>query len=248
MNSLLEIRDLWVRVGEKEILKGCNISIPEGEVHAIMGPNGSGKSTLAQVIAGNPVYEVTKGTILFKGQDLLLMKPDERANSGVFLSFQSPVELPGVGIAQFLKTALNQKRKFLGEKELDAVQFIKRLKMRSQALNVSDEMLKRFVNVGFSGGEKKKLEIFQMAFLEPSFCILDELDAGLDVDAIKTAAEGINIMREQNRSFLLITHFERLLTHVVPDKVHIMIDGRIVCSGDKSLARDLDENGYEKYR
>lgn len=246
--SFLEIKDLHVSVAGKEILKGCSLSIGEGEVHAIMGPNGSGKSTLANVIAGNPVYEVTKGSILFKGKDVLGMTPDERAREGVFLAFQSPIELPGVGIAQFLKTALNEKLKSKGENELDAVHFIKRLKTRAKALNISDEMLKRSVNEGFSGGEKKKMETFQMAFLEPDFCILDEMDAGLDIDALKTVSDGVNVMREKTRSFLLITHFQRLLNYITPDHIHVMVDGKIVHSGDKSLAKVLEEKGYDDYK
>ena len=246
--AFLEIKDLYVSVEGKEILKGCSLLINEGEVHTIMGPNGSGKSTLANVIAGNPVYEVTKGSVLFKGKNVLDMSPDERAREGVFMAFQSPVELPGVGIAQFLKTALNEKLKHQNKPELDAVQFIKRLKTRALALNISDEMLKRSVNEGFSGGEKKKMETFQMAFFEPDFCILDEMDAGLDIDALKTVAAGINVMREKTRSFLLITHFQRLLNYIEPDYIHIMIDGKIVHSGDKSLAKILEEKGYDGYR
>lgn len=246
--SFLEIKDLCVSVHGKEILKGCSLSMEEGTVHVIMGPNGSGKSTLANVIAGNPVYEVTKGSILFKDKNVLEMTPDERAKNGIFLAFQSPIELPGVGTAEFLKTALNEKLKYQGEKELDAVQFIKRLKTRSKALNISDDMLKRFVNVGFSGGEKKKMETFQMAFLEPDFCILDEMDAGLDIDALKTVSDAINVMREGYRSFLLITHFQRMLNYVSPDFIHVMIDGKIVYSGDKSLAKILEEKGYDEFK
>ena len=246
--SFLEIKDLYVSVDDKEILKGVSLTINAGEIHAIMGPNGSGKSTLANVLAGHPSYTVTKGSILFKGQDLLSMTPDERANTGVFLAFQHPIEIPGISTALFLKTALNAKRKFLNQDPLDAVQYMKRLKTRSQALNISDEMLKRPVNVGFSGGEKKKMETFQMAFLEPDFCILDEMDSGLDVDAIKVVSEGVNVLKEPHRSFLLITHFQRLLNHIVPDYIHIMVDGRIVDSGDKTLALQVEEQGYEKYR
>lgn len=246
--SFLEIKDLYVSVDDKEILKGVSLTINAGEIHAIMGPNGSGKSTLANVLAGHPSYTVTKGSILFKGQDLLSMTPDERANTGVFLAFQHPIEIPGISTALFLKTALNAKRKFLNQEPLDAVQYMKRLKTRSQALNISDEMLKRPVNVGFSGGEKKKMETFQMAFLEPDFCILDEMDSGLDVDAIKVVSDGVNVLKEPHRSFLLITHFQRLLNHIVPDYIHIMVDGRIVDSGDKTLALQVEEQGYEKYR
>lgn len=246
--SFLEIKGLHVSVGEKEILKGVDLTVNAGEVHVIMGPNGSGKSTLSNVIAGHPAYHVTSGSIFFKGKDLLAMTPDERANTGVFLAFQTPTELPGVGTALFLKTALNAKKKFLGEKPLDAVQFMKRLKTRSQALGVTDEMLKRAVNVGFSGGEKKRMETFQMAFLEPDFCILDEMDSGLDIDALKTVGNGINVLREPHRSFLMITHFQRLLEYVVPDYIHIMIDGKIVRSGDKTLAEQLEERGYEEFK
>ncbi|MBR4927001.1 MAG: Fe-S cluster assembly ATPase SufC, partial [Alphaproteobacteria bacterium] len=226
--ALLEIKNLWAKAGEKEILKNFSLTINEGEIHAIMGPNGSGKSTLSNVIAGHPAYEVTSGSITFKGQDLLAMRPDERANSGVFLAFQYPTELPGVGTALFLKTAINAKRKYLGLPELDAAQFMRRLKTRATALEVSDEMLKRSVNTGFSGGEKKKMETFQMAFLEPDFCILDEMDSGLDIDALRIVSNGVNVMREPHRSFLLITHYQKLLDYIVPDFVHVMVDGHIV--------------------
>lgn len=246
--SFLEIKDLHASVGEKEILKGVNLTMNAGEVHVIMGPNGSGKSTLSNVIAGHPAYRVSQGTILFKGQDLLSMTPDERANSGVFLAFQTPTELPGVGTALFLKTALNAKQKFLGKPPLDAVQFMKRLKMRAQALGITDEMLKRPVNVGFSGGEKKRMETFQMAFLEPDFCILDEMDSGLDIDALRVVSDGINVLREPQRSFLMITHFQRLLEYVEPDYIHIMVNGKIVRSGDKTLAAHLEEKGYEEFK
>ncbi len=244
----LEVKDLYVSVDNKEILKGCSLSIEEGQVHAVMGPNGSGKSTLANVIAGHPSYQVTKGSIFFKNKNVLEMTPDERAKNGLFLAFQLPIEIPGVSISQFLKTAFNEKLKFNGEKELDAVQFIKRLKTRATALDISDEMLKRALNSGFSGGEKKKMETFQMAFLEPDFCILDEMDAGLDIDALKTVTKAVNVMREANRSFLLITHFRRMLDYIEPDVVHIMIDGKIVHSGDKSLSKILEEKGYDDYK
>ena len=246
--AFLEIKNLCARVENKEILKDFSLTINAGEIHAIMGPNGSGKSTLSNVIAGHPAYEVTSGSITFKGQDLLAMRADERANSGVFLAFQYPTELPGVGTALFLKTAINAKRKFLGLPDLDAVQFMKRLKMRATALGITDEMLKRPVNVGFSGGEKKKMETFQMAFLEPDFCILDEMDSGLDIDALKVVSNGVNIMREPHRSFLLITHYQRLLDYIVPDFIHIMVNGKIVESGDKTLALTLEEKGYETYK
>lgn len=246
--SFLEIKDLHAAVGDKEILKGVDLTINAGEVHAIMGPNGSGKSTLSNVIAGHPAYQVTQGSILFKGKNLLEMTADERANTGVFLAFQTPTELPGVSTALFLKTALNAKRKFLNQDPLDAVQFMKRLKTRSKALEITDEMLKRSVNVGFSGGEKKRMETFQMAFLEPEFCILDEMDSGLDIDALRVVSDGINVLREPNRSFLMITHFQRLLEYVTPDFIHIMVNGKIVRSGDKSLALHLEEKGYEEFK
>ncbi|MDR2902332.1 MAG: Fe-S cluster assembly ATPase SufC [Lactobacillales bacterium] len=248
MTALLEIKDLCVKIEEKEILKNFSLTINEGEIHAIMGPNGSGKSTLSYVIAGHPAYEVTGGSILYKGKDLLEMDPDERANSGIFLAFQHPTELPGVGTALFLKTALNAKRTFLGESDISSPDFIKRLRLRSQALDITDEMLKRSVNVGFSGGEKKKMEIFQMAFLEPALCILDEMDSGLDIDALRTLSKAVNIMKDEKRSFLLITHYQRLLNYITPDFVHIMIDGKIVKSGNKDLALCLEESGYEDYK
>lgn len=246
--ALLEIKNLCARVEEKEILKNFSLTINEGEIHAIMGPNGSGKSTLSNVIAGHPAYEVTSGEIYFKGLNVLEMTPDERANSGIFLAFQYPTELPGVGTALFLKTAMNAKLKFLGKPELDAVTFMKKLKVRANALGITDEMLKRPVNVGFSGGEKKKMETFQMAFLEPDFCILDEMDSGLDIDALRVVSTGVNVMREPKRSFLIITHYQRLLDYIEPDYVHIMVDGRIVESGDKNLALKLEEKGYESYK
>lgn len=246
--ALIEIKNLCARVGEKEILKNFSLTINEGEIHAIMGPNGSGKSTLSNVIAGHPAYEITGGEIYFKGLNVLEMTPDERANSGIFLAFQYPTELPGVGTALFLKTAMNAKMKFLGKPELDAVTFMKKLKVRANALGITDEMLKRPVNVGFSGGEKKKMETFQMAFLEPDFCILDEMDSGLDIDALRVVSTGVNVMREPKRSFLIITHYQRLLDYIEPDYVHIMVDGRIVESGDKNLALKLEEKGYESYK
>ena len=244
----MEIKNLHACVGDKEILKGIDLTIKAGEVHAIMGPNGSGKSTLSNVLAGHPNYTVTQGTILFKGKNLLDLSPDKRANEGVFLAFQHPIELTGVGTALFLKTALNAKRHYLNEPPLDAVQFMKRLKTRAQALGITDEMLKRPVNVGFSGGEKKRMETFQMAFLEPDFCILDEMDSGLDIDALRIVSDGINVLREPHRSFLMITHFHRLLNYVTPDYIHIMVNGRIVKSGDKTLALHLEENGYEEFK
>lgn len=246
--ALLEIKNLNASVGEKQILKDFSFEIEAGKVYAIMGPNGSGKSTLSNVIAGNPVYKVSSGKMIFKGKDLSKMTPDVRANEGIFLGFQYPTEIPGISYAQFLKQALTSKMKYLGQKPLDAVSYIKRLKVRAQALGVTDEMLKRPVNVGFSGGEKKRMETLQMAFLEPDFCILDEMDSGLDVDALKVVADGVNIMRSENRSFLLITHYERLLDLIEPDVIFIMVDGHIVEKGDKSLARKLEEKGYADYK
>ena len=245
--ALLEIKNLSARVGEKEILKGLNLKIESGEVHAIMGPNGCGKSTLSSVIAGHPAYTVTDGEVLFKGQNLLKMTPDERANSGVFLAFQHPVELPGVGLAQFLKTALNSKRKFLGQEPMDAVQFMKYMNLRATALGIKNDMLKRSVNVGFSGGEKKRLETFQMAMLEPDFCILDEMDSGLDVDALKVVGQAVSVMREGKRSFMIITHHDDLLQYVQPDKVSVMRDGQVITTGGADLVHEIEEKGYDKF-
>ena len=247
--TMLEIKDLHAKVGDKEILKGVNLVVDEGEVMAIMGPNGCGKSTLSAVITGNSTYTVTKGSISFKGKDLLKMSPDERANFGVFLAFQRPIELPGVSMVQLLKAALNSKRKFLKESVLDAVQFMKHLKLRANALGITDEMLKRSVNVGFSGGEKKRLETLQMAVLEPDFCILDEMDSGLDVDALKIVGQAISmVMRDEKRSFLIITHHDDLLRHVAPDKVAIMQDGKILKVGSADLVSVVEENGYEAFK
>lgn len=244
---MIEIKNLHVKVGDKEILKGLNLHIQKGEVHAIMGRNGCGKSTLSAVIAGHPKYVITEGEILFKGKDLLKMSPDERANAGVFLAFQHPVELPGVGLAQLLKTALNAKQKYLDKKTLDAVQFMKRMNVRAQALNIPNEMLKRSVNVGFSGGEKKRLETFQMAMLEPDFCILDEMDSGLDVDALKVVGQGISVMREPHRSFMIITHHDDLLQYVKPDRVSIMRAGQIIKTGGAELIQEVEEKGYDQF-
>ena len=244
---MLEIKNLHVKVGDKEILKGLNLTIQTGEVHAIMGPNGCGKSTLASVIAGHPSYQVTDGEILFKGEDLLKMTPDVRANKGVFLAFQYPVELPGVGMAQFLKTALNAKRQFLGQQAMDAVQFMKYMNLRAKALNIPNEMLKRPVNVGFSGGEKKRLETFQMAMLEPDLCILDEMDSGLDVDALKIVGQAVSVMREKHRSFMIITHHDDLLQYVQPDKVSVMRDGKVLTTGSAELVKEIEAKGYDKF-
>lgn len=247
MTALLEIKNLHAKVGDKEILKGLNLTIEAGEMHAVMGPNGCGKSTLSAVIAGHPAYTVTEGEILFKGENLLKMAPDERANKGVFLAFQHPIELPGVGLAQFLKTALNAKRKANGEEPIDAVAFMKYMNVRATALGISNEMLKRPVNVGFSGGEKKRLETFQMAMLEPDFCILDEMDSGLDVDALKVVGQGVSVMRDAKRSFVIITHHDDLLQYVKPDKVSIMRDGVIIKTGDAKLVKEVESAGYDNF-
>lgn len=246
--SFLEIKDLNVRVKEKQILKDFSFSLDAGKVYVVMGPNGCGKSTLSNVIAGNPAYEVISGEISFKSKNLLEMTPDVRANEGIFLGFQYPVEIAGVSYGQFLKTALNCKMKYEGKPPLDAVSYIKRLKVRAQALGISDEMLKRQVNVGFSGGEKKRMEMLQMAFLEPELCILDEMDSGLDVDALKTVSDAVNLMREHGRSFVIITHYERLLQLIEPDEVFVMVDGHVVDKGDKSLAWKVEEKGYAEYK
>ena len=246
--SLLEIKNLHASVGDKEILKGLTLSIEPGEVHAIMGRNGCGKSTLTAVIAGHPAYTVTSGDILFKGKSILSLKPNERANEGIFLAFQHPIELPGVGMAQFLKEALNAKQVALGQPKLDAVQFMKRLNLRATALGITNDMLKRPVNVGFSGGEKKRLETFQMAMLEPDFCMLDEMDSGLDVDALKVVGQGVSVMREQHRSFLIITHHDDLLQYVKPDKVSIMSDGRVITTAGPELVHQVEEQGYDHFR
>ena len=241
---MLTIRNLHVRAGEREILRGIDLSIGPGEVHAIMGPNGSGKSTLARALAGHPEYQVTAGEVLYGGQDLLAMDPETRAREGVFMAFQYPVEIPGVNNAYFLKAALNAVRKHRGEEELDAIEFMARVRDRMKQLEVDEELLNRPVNEGFSGGEKKRNEIFQMAVLEPRLGILDETDSGLDIDALKTVAHGVNAMRGPERSFLVVTHYQRLLNYVVPDVVHVLTDGRIVKSGGKELALELEEKGY----
>ncbi|MCZ8140043.1 MAG: Fe-S cluster assembly ATPase SufC [Acetobacteraceae bacterium] len=241
---MLEIKGLTAEVDGKPILKGIDLVVPQGEVHAIMGPNGSGKSTLSYVLSGRDGYEVTGGTALFHGQDLLAMEPEERAAAGVFLAFQYPVELPGVGNATFLRTALNAIRRAKGEGELDAMQFLKLARERMKALSMNDEMLKRGVNVGFSGGEKKRNEILQMALLQPKLAILDETDSGLDIDALKIVADGVNAMRGPNFSALVITHYQRLLDYIVPDRVHVLMGGRIVRSGGPELAKELEAQGY----
>lgn len=241
---LLQIKNLHASVNGKEIIKGLNLTINEGEVHAIMGPNGAGKSTLSYVLSGREGYEITSGSIIFKGKNLNEMSIEERACEGLFLLMQYPVELPGVPITNFLKHSVNAIRKYKGEQELDTLEFIKEIRSISRSLGFDDEMLKRHVNVGFSGGEKKKLEILQMAMLKPSLAILDEADSGLDIDALKVVADGVNSLRDNKRSMLIITHYQRLLSHIIPDYVHIFSNGKIVKSGGKELALKLEESGY----
>ena len=243
-STLLTIENLHVTVGNREILRGIDLSIDVGQVHAVMGPNGSGKSTLARVLAGHPEYAVTAGTVRYKGQDLLAMEPETRAREGVFMAFQYPVEIPGVNNAYFLKAALNALRKHRGEEELDAMEFMARLRERMKWLEMDDALLNRAVNEGFSGGEKKRNEIFQMAILEPTLAILDETDSGLDIDALKIVSRGVNAMRSPDRSMLVVTHYQRLLNYIVPDVVHVLTEGRIVRSGGKGLALELEEKGY----
>jgi len=242
---MLEIENLHVSVAGKPILKGLSLSVPEGEVHAIMGPNGAGKSTTSYTLAGREGYSVTNGTIRFKGEDITGLNPEERAARGIFLAFQYPLEIPGVSTINFLRTAINSQARLRGEAELDAVDFLKLVRGGAQKLKVSEEMLRRQLNVGFSGGEKKRNEILQMALLRPALAILDETDSGLDIDALKLVAEGVNALRAPDRSFLVITHYQRLLDYIVPDYVHILADGQIVKSGDKTLALQLEEQGYD---
>ena len=249
---MIEIKDLHASIetddGEaKEIIKGLNLSIPVGEVHAIMGPNGAGKSTLAYVLAGRDDYEVTGGSATLDGQDLLDLAPEERAAAGLFLAFQYPVEIPGVNMSMFLKTSINSIRKQRGEDELDALGMLKLIKAKTKELGIADDMMKRAVNVGFSGGEKKRNEVLQMAMLEPKFCVLDETDSGLDIDALKVVAEGVNRLRGDDKSFLVITHYQRLLDYIKPDVVHIMADGKIIKSGGPELALELEEKGYAEF-
>ena len=245
---MLEIRNLTVRVDDKTILDGLDLTVNKGEVAAIMGPNGSGKSTLSYVVAGKEDYEVLDGEILLNGENILEMEPNERAAAGLFLAFQYPLEIPGVGTMTFLKAALNAQRKARGEGELTTPEFIKRVNAAAAKLEIPKDMLKRALNVGFSGGEKKRMEILQMALLQPSFCILDETDSGLDIDALRVVAEGVNALRSPERSFLVITHYQRLLNYIVPDTVHVMSGGRIVRSGGPELAHELEANGYADYR
>ena len=245
---LLDIDNLHARLaGGREILNGIDLSVAAGEVHAIMGPNGSGKSTLAAVLAGRDGYEVTEGSVTYKGRDLLSMPADERAREGVFLAFQYPVELPGVNNMYFLRAAVNAQRRHRGDSELDAGQFLRSVRAKLKALDIGEELLQRAVNVGFSGGEKKRNEIFQMAMLEPVLAILDETDSGLDIDALKLVARGINQQRAPDRAIVLITHYQRLLDHVEPDRVHVLQGGRIVQSGDKQLALELERSGYAAF-
>ena len=241
---MLSIRNLHVAVDGKEILRGLDLEIGEGEVHAIMGPNGSGKSTLAFVLAGRDGYEVTRGEIIYRGSNLFDLAPEERAGEGIFLAFQYPVEIPGVTTMTFLKTSLNSVRRHQGEKEIGAVAFLKLIREKAKQLKIDEKMLQRAVNVGFSGGEKKRGEILQMALLEPRLAVLDETDSGLDIDALKIVADGVNALRSPERSTLVITHYQRLLGYIVPDQVHVLADGRIVADGGKELALELEEKGY----
>jgi Fe-S cluster assembly ATP-binding protein len=244
---LLEIRNLHARIEEREILKGVDLVIPAGEVHAVMGRNGSGKSTLSYVLAGREDYEVTEGEVLLGGEDILEMEPSERAAAGLFLAFQYPIEIPGVATMTFLKAAMNAQRKARGEAELSTPDFMRAVKDAGTTLHIDSDMLKRALNVGFSGGEKKRAEILQMALLKPKMCVLDETDSGLDIDALKVVSAGVNALRAADRSMLVITHYQRLLNHIVPDRVHVFSDGRIVESGDKTLALELESKGYADF-
>lgn len=248
---MIEIKNLHASIetdeGAKEIIKGLSLSIPAGEVHAIMGPNGAGKSTLSYVLAGREEYEVTSGSVSLNGQDLLELEPEQRAAAGLFLAFQYPVEIPGVNMGTFLKTSINAIRKQRGQDELDALGMLKLIKAKTKELGISDDMMKRAVNVGFSGGEKKRNEVLQMAMLEPKFCVLDETDSGLDIDALKIVAEGVNKLRSPDRSFLVITHYQRLLDYIKPDVVHVMAAGRIVKTGGAELALELEKKGYADF-
>jgi Fe-S cluster assembly ATP-binding protein len=246
--AMLEVKNLQVTVDGREILKGLDLTVNKGEVHAIMGPNGSGKSTLAHVLAGKEAYEVTGGSVTFEGEDLLALEPDERAAKGIFLAFQYPLEIPGVSTMNFLRTALNAQRKKRGEAEFTAPEFIKKVREASAKLGVDQEMLRRPVNVGFSGGEKKRNEILQMALLEPKLAVLDETDSGLDIDALKVVADGVNRLRSPERAMIVITHYQRLLDHIVPDIVHVLSRGRIVRTGGKELALELEAKGYAGYQ
>jgi len=242
---MLEIKNLHVAVDGKEILKGLSLRVDAGQVHAIMGPNGSGKSTLSYVLAGRSGYDITEGSITYNGEDLAALAPEERAAKGVFLAMQYPVEIPGVTTMMFLKSALNAQRRSRGEKEMDAIGVLKSVRAKAATLNVSEEMLKRALNVGFSGGEKKRLEVLQMALFEPKLAILDETDSGLDIDALRLVAEGVNSLRSPSRAMLVITHYQRLLDYIVPDRIHVLAKGRIVAEGGKELALELEAKGYE---
>jgi Fe-S cluster assembly ATP-binding protein len=246
MTALLEIRDLHVEVGGKPILKGLTLSVPAGEVHAIMGPNGSGKSTLSYTLAGRDGYEVTGGDILYKGESLIGLAPEERASKGIFLALQYPIEIPGVTTMTFLRTALNAQKKARGEQPLDAAQFLRLVRAKGKTLNINDDMLRRPLNAGFSGGEKKRAEILQMSLFEPGFAVLDETDSGLDIDALKLVSEGVNALRAPERGMLLITHYQRLLDYIVPDAVHVLAGGRIIKSGGRELALELEKSGYDE--
>ena len=245
---MLEIKNLQVKVDDRQILNGLDLGVNAGEVHAIMGPNGSGKSTLAHVLAGKEDYRVTQGEVLLDGEDLLALEPDERAARGLFLAFQYPFEIPGVATMTFLRTALNAQRKKRGEQEISTPEFLKRVREVAGKLGIEQEMLRRGVNVGFSGGEKKRNEILQMALLEPRLCVLDETDSGLDIDALKVVADGVNRLRSAERSFVVITHYQRLLNYIIPDVVHVLSRGRIVKTGGKELALELEASGYAQYR
>ena len=245
--SFLSVKNLHAAVGGKEILKGIDLEVGEGEIHAIMGPNGSGKSTLSYVLSGREGYDVIEGEVLFNGENVLDMAPHERAAAGIYLAFQYPVEIPGVSNLSFLKTAVNAVRTARGEPELDALNFLKFAREKGKILEMKDELLKRPVNVGFSGGEKKRNEIFQMAMLEPTLAILDETDSGLDIDALRIVSEGVNKLRSPHRSMIVITHYQRLLDHIVPDFVHVLADGKFVASGGKELALELEKDGYAKF-
>ncbi len=242
---MLKIENLQARIEEKEILKGINLDIKPGEIHAIMGPNGSGKSTLASVLAGRADYEVTGGSVEFLGKDLLELSPEDRSREGLFLAFQYPVEIPGVSTTNFIKTAVNEKRKYQGEEPLDAAQFLRIMKEKMNLVEINQSLLSRSLNEGFSGGEKKRNEIFQMAMLEPKLAILDETDSGLDIDALRIVANGVNQLRSKDNAFLVVTHYQRLLDYIVPDFVHVLYNGRIVKSGTKELALELEERGYD---
>ena len=245
---MLEIKNLSVSVDNKKILDNFSLSVKEGEVHAIMGPNGSGKSTLSNVLCGKEGYEISRGEIIFKNKDIIDLDIEQRSQMGLFLAFQYPIELPGVSITPFLKTAINSKLKSEGKKEIDSLEFAKRVREASRFLGISDDMLKRSVNEGFSGGEKKRYEILQMTLLNPDLSILDETDSGLDIDALKSVSKGVNHLKKENNSLIVITHYQRILDYIIPDYVHILIDGRIIKSGDKNLALELEQKGYENIK